>query len=152
LAVVIGVAIAISVRLVLRFLRKPDLREQQVKEECAKLLLLSEDLQRRVLAEQRGSDMAQDFYSWDAGAYRRARMRLQNLRPPISVQAVLTELDETRADLRFAWQLSASQPSASTRSLADAIDAHAEAIDHFATSSSVIIRVSWPSGRDSEAA
>jgi hypothetical protein len=152
LAVVIGAAIAVSVRLVLRVLRKPGHREQLVKEECAKLLFLSEDLQRRILAQQRGSGMAADVPSSDAGAYRRAWMRLQNLRPPAPVQAALTELDETRTDLRLAWQLSASQPSANPRSLAYAIDAHAEAIEHFATSASVLIRVSWPSGASSEVA
>lgn len=144
LAVAAGVTAAVAAQWIIRRFGKSEARMRQVKDECAKLLALSEDLQKRVIEQLGGTASAENVYAWDTAAYRRARARLQSLDPPRSIRAALTDLDETRADLRLAWRLSAIQPAVEHEDLAGAIQAHADAIDHFAAAGSILARVSWP--------
>jgi hypothetical protein len=144
LAVVVGVAIALSAQQVIRYFRKADDRARRLKQECVDILTLSEELQDRVTAD---ASTADDVASWDIRAYRRARARLRHLDPPASILAALADLDESRADLMLAYRFSAAQapgnhPSGGQWKLAEAVRAHAEALDHFATSGSVLVRIS----------
>lgn len=153
LAAAIGAVIALGGQQAIRALRRSGPRGRLLKEECVQLLLLSEDLQRRITASQNGAASEdENVRSWDADAYRRARARLQNLSPPTPIQSALADLDETRADLKIAWRLSAAQTAASSGDLPSALGAYAEAIEHFATSSAVLARVSWSSFQHPEAA
>jgi hypothetical protein len=130
LAVAAGAIIALSLQQVIRHFRDSSGRTRQLKEECAQIITLSADLQRRAsFGEVSG---------WDAAAYRRARTRLRNLNPPNSIQSALTDLDETRDDLTIASRVAEGEGN-----IAEAVRAHAAAIDHFATSSSILVRVSW---------
>lgn len=144
LAVATGAAIAVAAQWAIGYFGKSEARSRQLKDECAVLLALSEDLQKRVMQQLRGTAPAENAYPWDGAAYRRARIRLQSLDPPLSIRAALTDLDETRADLRLASRLAAAHPTAEYEDLAYAVQAHADAIGHFATAGSILARVSWP--------
>jgi hypothetical protein len=55
----------------------------------------------------------------------------------------LLDLDETRASLRTAWQLSKTDPGVFPGDLETALRAHASAINQFAEASAILVRISW---------
>jgi hypothetical protein len=151
LAVVAGAAIIVAFRQVARLSRKPDLRVRLLKSECAKLIALSEDLQKRMTRERQGLVTADEVYSWDTRAYRLARRRLGGFSPSASIQMAITELDEAGADLRAAWQQSLNGSAEGQEDLfAAAMSAHSEAIGNLAAAGSILVRFSWPSGQPGE--
>jgi hypothetical protein len=129
LAVAVGAAIALTLQQVVRHFRRSDVCAQRVKDECVRILIASRDLRDRVAAGQPDG--------WDARAYRLARARLRNLDPALPIQAALADLDEARLDLTLAWRL----PAPGRQELAEAAQAHQEAIERFATCSSVLVRL-----------
>lgn len=141
-----GAAIAVT-QWAVRRASRADSRSRQLKDECARILALSENLHRRAVGQLSGTAPAGSVRAWDAPAYRKARTRLQVLDPPNSVQAALADLDETRAELRTASEISAALAD-NREAFASAVDAHAAAIDHFATAGSILARVSWPAVLD----
>jgi hypothetical protein len=130
LAVAAGAIIAISLQQVIRHFRDSTGRTRQLKEECAQIITLSADLHNRAASGQ--------VNGWDAPAYREAKTRLRSLKPPNSIQSALNDLDETQVDLTLASRLAEGQEN-----IAEAMQAHADAIDHFAASSAILVRISW---------
>jgi hypothetical protein len=152
LAVAAGAAVIVVIRQIMRFFRKSSVRAEQLKSECVKLVALSEDLQDRISRERHGAAVTDEVYAWDVSAYRRARRRLGGLAPSTPVQMAIAELDETRADLKAAWRRSLDRSPEDREDLTAAMQAHSEAIENFATSSSIMVRVSWPFGQSAETA
>jgi len=129
-----GAAIALSLQQIVRRFGRSGLRAQRLKNECVQILVFAEDLRDRVVAGQPGG--------WDSRAYRLAKSRLRTFDPSVQIQAALADLDETRVDLAVAWRLSGGVPAQERGDLALAVQALEEAIARFATSSSVLVRVS----------
>lgn len=141
LGVLVGAVVIISIRLVTRFLGRRNARN--IARECVTLISLSEDLQRRIRG--RATDIA--VSSWDGRAYRSARSRLTSLEPPAPVRAALWDLDEMRQQLTTAWRLSRLGTASEPFGVDAAIREFTTAIEHFATASSILVRISWPYGQ-----
>lgn len=139
---VAGAVIAIAQWAIRRF-GQAGVRARQMKDECARILVLSEDLHRHAVGQLRGTAAPGSVQRWDASAYRRTRARLQAMSPPVSLLTALTELDETIAELRMASEISAALME-NRPSFASAVQAHSDAIEHFATAGAILARVSWP--------
>lgn len=141
LGVLVGAVVIASVRLVGLSRGRGDSRD--ITRECATLITLSEDLQRRIRAE----DTALAVTGWDSRVYRGARSRLTALGPPPPVQAALRDLDEARQELTTAWRLSGVMSAGEPFGIHLALREHATAIEHFATASSILVRITWPYGQ-----
>lgn len=151
LAVVTGAAIIVAFRQVIRIFRKSAPYAHQLKSECAKLVALSEDLQKRMMRERQGLSAADEVHAWDARAYRLAKRRLGNFSPSAAIQTAVTELDETRAELKAAWRQSLDRCADGREDLLTvAMSAHSEAIDNLAAASSILVRISWPFAQPAE--
>ena len=151
LAVVAGTAVIVAFRQITRIFNNSDSRIKQLKSECAKLVALSEDLQRRVTRGRQGLGTTDGVHAWDAQAYRLARRRLGRFSPSAPIQTAVAELDETRADLKTAWQQSLGTSGEGREDLlTTALTAHSEAIDNLAAASSILVRLSPPLGQTGE--
>jgi hypothetical protein len=142
-AVLIGAAAILSARLITRLLRAVRTPEAALSADRAAIVRLSEDLQRRILDERRGSAGTPEVLAWDASAYRLARLRLRTRDQSKEVMAALVDLDEARASLRTAWQLSKTDPGVFPGDLEAALEAHASAVSEFAEASAILVRLSW---------
>jgi hypothetical protein len=142
-AVLVGAAIILSARLISKLIRAIRPPYGALSTDRAAIVELSEDLQHRILDERRGSVGTPKVLAWDAHAYRLARLRLRTRDKSAEVQAALLDLDEARAGLRAAWQLSKTDPGAFPGDLETALQAHASAINQFAEASAILVRISW---------
>jgi hypothetical protein len=118
----------------------------------AAIVALSEDLQHKIVDERRGAGSEDAVLSWDARAYRAARTRLRARDPARAVDSALSDLDEARASLNAAWRFARSDPRAFSGDVADALQAHAAAIERFADAAAIFVRVSWQPPRPDGAA
>ena len=86
-AVVAGVAIVLVARLAARLFRRTRPAPRELSEDRAAIVALSEDLQHRIIDEQRGAVSSDEVIAWDARAYRQARLRLRTRNQSGDVQA-----------------------------------------------------------------
>jgi hypothetical protein len=143
LAVLAGAAIILSARLMTRLVRRIAPRPRELSTDRATIVALSEDLQHRIIDEQRGIIGTPEVLAWDARAYQVARLRLRTRNSSADVQAALLDLDEARADLRTTWRFSKTSPGPLPGDLEIALQAHASAIGQFADASAIFVRISW---------
>jgi hypothetical protein len=142
-AAVTGAIIIVFTRQAIRIIRKIYRRPSEIPADNAAIVTLSEDLQRRVLDEQRGAIEPAHVLAWDAAAYRAARRRLRARSRSAALMAALSDLDEARADLRTAWRFTKTEAAGTDAELSVALETHALAIGQFAEASSIFVRVSW---------
>ena len=144
-----GTAIILAARLAFRLFRRttpgaggPDGPDG----DRAAIIALSEDLQRKITDEWRGTGSEHAVLDWDAQAYRRARTRLRTRNAALDIWSALSDLDEARADLSAAWRFSKLDSRASATDVESALRSHAAAIEQFADAAAVFVRVSWRPG------
>jgi hypothetical protein len=142
-AVLAGAAIVVLARLGATLFRRIMPRPRELGTDRAAIVALSEDLQRRIIDEQRGAIDTHEVLAWDARAYRLARLRLRARGQPADVQAALSDLDEARADLRTAWRFSKTGQGVLPEDLENALRDHATAIHQFADATAIFVRISW---------
>jgi hypothetical protein len=142
-AVAAGAAAIVLTRVAIRFIRRIRARPRELGMDRAAIVSLSEDLQQRIINEQRGSIGTPQVLAWDAPAYRLARRRLRSRNQDADLQSSLLDLDEARADLRAAWRFSKAGSGAHPEDLEIALRAHATAIEQFADASAIFVRISW---------
>jgi hypothetical protein len=146
-AVVAGVAIVLVARLAARLFRRTRPAPRELSEDRAAIVALSEDLQHRIIDEQRGAVSSDDVIAWDARAYRLARLRLRTRNQSGDVQAALLDLDEARANLNTAWRFSRTGLRVIPEDLENALQVHAAAIEQFADTTAILVRISWQQRR-----
>jgi hypothetical protein len=138
-----GVAIILAVRLASRLFRRTAPGAGAPDGDRAAILALSEDLQRMITDERRGTGGEREVLAWNAQAYRMARTRLRTRNPALDVWSALSDLDEARADLSAAWRFSKLEPRAFPGDVEDALRTHAAAIQQFADAAAIFVRISW---------
>ena len=146
-AVVVGAAIVLIARMAARLFRGSGPGPSELSEDRAAIVFLSEDLQHRIIDEQRGAIGTREVLAWDARAYRLARLRLRTRNQSGDVQAALLDLDEARADLNTAWRFSKTGLRAFPEDLDNALQTHAAAIEQFADATAILVRISWQQRR-----
>ncbi|MGH3282703.1 MAG: hypothetical protein ACRDNW_26735 [Trebonia sp.] len=144
--------IAIIARLMVGSLRRLRPRPHELGEDRAGIVALSEDLQHRIIDEQRGAIEPQEVLSWDSRAYRLARSRFRTRNQAAEIQAALHDLDEARAGLRMAWRFSKAEPGALPGEMENALQAHTAAIEQFADATAIFVRISWRDHRPNDTA
>lgn len=87
----VGAAIVITAWLTARAFRRIGQRTDGLDQDRTVIVAFSEELQRRIVDEQRGAIGPDAVLAWDARAYRRARLRLRSCRQSIGVQASLRD-------------------------------------------------------------